>query len=548
MALSSANDSITLSNYKLEYNLDYYTNEFPAGTLVDLFDICELNFNTDDQYHRFSDSIVYTTLSNYKVQNSYNLNNRLVKKSASTILKFQPTVNSSSFKIAGESAQFLVKGFSPRPINIETDYYVDGPFHYGQTTPDTSVYQAPTNLRNYTSRRYASSILNCTSSKKIFIWRKNRGLGVAYSDDDGFSIDGNMLCVLTPRSLYSSDLYLPTNYQSQMPYIMTCILGGAGGGGSSGVDVFKFTSILGINGGYSRHSIYGGAGGGSGATLIMNLSFGTDSNPVGYLIEIGAGGAGGASAGKDATKDTYGRGVMNAGTGGGASYIYAYQYNGQNSDKQDVWQMKTVNGGYIYFAYAGGGGGGKAISSGEQPSYAKGGIAGTYASVAQEYFQVIASFNGAAGGHGGCEPGDSGDDRYETEKVLRVSLLEHPPASGDDISISNTQSQLGYVTFKTMEGLTSSKINFPSHWGNHISLGTLISHRYVDGASYIGAAGGGGSSLLGVGGLGRAWPDLTDGYGYGDGLLGSGGGGGDFGTDGGYRGGNGGDGYVIICY
>lgn len=553
MALSSDNDSITLSNYKIEYNLDYYTNKFSAGDLVDLFQICELNFNTDTSYHRFRDSIVYTTLSNYKVQNSYNLNNRLVKKSASTVFKFQPTVNSSSFKIAGKSAQFLVKGFSPRPINISTDYSVDGPFHYGQKTTDESVYQASTNLKNYYSRRYASSILNHYSSDTIFIWRKNQSIGCAYASGSDIIMDGISLCVLTPRYTDTSTLYLPTNYQSQMPYVMTCILGGAGGGGSSGVDVYNFPGILGaINNGYSRHSIYGGAGGGSGATLIMNLSFGTDTHPVGYLIKIGAGGAGGASAGDDATKDgRNGRGVMNAGTAGGASYIYAYQYNGQNSDKQDVWEMKEVNGSYTYFAHAGGGGGGKAISSTEaQPSYAEEGIAGTYSSVAQEYFQVIASFDGAKGGHGGCEPGSSDNDRYSAEKDLRASSLEYPAASGDDImlAVSHDQSSLGYVSFKTMEGLTSSKINFPSHWGNHISYGTLISHRYVDGTECVGAAGGGGSSLLAVGGLGRAWQNPDDGYGYADGSLGSGGGGGDFGTGGGYRGGHGGDGYVIICY
>ena len=544
MALSSDNDSITTSGYKLEYNLDYYTNKFPAGTLVDLFDICELNFNTDDKYHRFIDSIVYTTLSNYKVQNSYNLNNRLVKKSDSSVRKFQPTVNSSSFKIADESAQFLIKGFSPRPINIDTSYWVDGQYHYDLDSLDTdnSTYKTDINIKNSTSKYYASSILDCDYSNMIFIWRNNASLGIAYYDDGDFTLDSDMLCVLNPRSHFSSLLYLPTNYDSQMPYVVTCILGGAGGGGSSGVDLHKFSGFVGIRDGYSRHSIYGGAGGGSGATLIMNLSFGTDTNPIGYLIEIGAGGAGGAASGDDATKDTYGRGSMQAGKNGGASYIYAYSYSGKNVNNNALWTWKVVNGNYTYFASAGGGGGGKAISSGEQPSYAEGGIAGTHSSVAQEYFQVIASFNGAKGGHGGCDPGSSSDDRYPSETELRSSSLENPPASGDDImlAINNQQSNLGYVSFNTMAGLTSSKINFPSNYKNR--YGTLISHKYIDGTPYYGAAGGGASSLLSLGGLGRAWKDSTDG------SLGSGGGGGDFGTSGGYSGGYGGDGYVIIFY
>ena len=477
MALSDANDSITLSNYKIKYDLDYYTTDFTKNSMVDLFDICELNFNTYDYYHRFSESMVYTTLSNYKVNSSYSLNNRLVKKSDSSVRKFQPTVNSSSFKIDGESAQFLIKGFSPRPIVIQPNYKIDKAYHYNEDSTNDSIYQADINIKQNNAKSYASSIFDCDWSTKIFIWRKNKSLGFAYYDSDEFTMDSDMLCVTDPNYNYSSLLNLPTNYYSHMPYVVTCILGGAGGGGSSGVDLWKFAGFMGIADGYSRHSMYGGAGGGSGATLIMNLSFGTDTNPIGYLIEIGAGGAGGAS-GTEATKDTYGRGSMNAGNNGGASYIYAYSYAGKNANNQDLWSMKVVNGNYTYFAYAGGGGGGRAISSGEQPSYAEGGIAGTHSNVAQEYFQVIASFNGAQGGHGGCEQGSTSDDRYASEEGLRsAGSLDNPPASGWDImeAVNINQSRLGYVSFNTMASYSSSKIYFPSHSNSDVG-GTLISH------------------------------------------------------------------------
>lgn len=536
MALSDANDLITLSNYKIKYDLDYYTNKFPAGTLVDLFQICELNFNTGFNYHRFSESMVYTTLSDYKVKDSYNLNNRLVKKSASNIHKFQPTVNSSSFKIEDQSAEFLIKGFSPRPIRINTVYSVDSQYHYGKdsTNTDGSTYKTDiTKIRNSSSKYYATSVLNCDYSTSIFIWRQNGGLGVSY--EGSFTKDGDNLYVLDSGSIWSSTLYLPDNYQSQMPYVMTCILGGAGGGGSSGVDLYDFGTLF--NTGYTRYARYGGAGGGSGATLIMNLSFGTDRQPIGYLIEIGNGGAGGSGR-KDAT-DEYGRGSMQAGSNGGASYIYAYSYN----KNTDTWVIKRVNGNPTYFAYAGGGGGGGAIASDiEKPSYASAGAAGTYYTVSQEYFQLITGINGATGGHGGSHPGNYKNARYDSEEDLRSAVLENPPASGDSILISSSsQSKLGYIAFNTMAGLNSSQINFPSNY--KINVGTLISHKFKsDDTPYFGAAGGGASSLLALGGLGRAWNASTAG------ALGSGGGGGDFGTDGGYAGGDGGDGYVIICY
>jgi len=267
--------------------------------------------------------------------------------------------------------------------------------------------------------------------------------------------------------------------------VFTCI--GGGGGGRSGwcLDIT------------SRSGGAGGASGGFTRLLIPAIAL-----PDVFYVQVGKGGAGGASATTSAT--------ANLGSNGTPSYVSI-------APSTDA----------IYVAcYANGGGGGVTTGSGTNA----GGIAAVVATQASALMSGLGQFFALAGQTGSAGGNTSGTITYPTTGLL----LSGGGAGAGNVSNGTSVPVPTQTSFSLISTRTGGTAGNPGGAGadGMFLLQPLIS---------IGGAGGGASNNTTVGG------NVAGGRG-GNGGLGSGGGGGGAGqvTAGSGAGGDGGDGLVII--
>lgn len=335
---------------------------------------------------------------------------------------------------------------------------------------------------------------------KFLIQRENN----RFTIDSEVEISGNYAELAdTQNTEYyrTNQLGLPTNVTA--PYMMLLLVGGAGGGGSSGTDIYHYAAIA---GGYNAKDVHGGAGGGGGGVGVFVLDF---SSCDGFVISVGSGGSGGSAGSKASGGSSGGSGSQNAGSAGGSTTVYAATSCGGGTFS--ITKIITC----------GGGAGGGTSTTTSYGSRAQGGSGGKVTHHDNNtYSYLVGSTSGGSGGFGGASTSDA--DR-NSEATLREDCSWGPGGG------SGTGQQQYYMT------------------GNSKIISTLCSTPAQDSVSgknsngYYGAGGNGGSSLN-KGAKAVIWGPASDG------TYGAGGSGGDFGTDGGYAGGKGGDGFFALYY
>ncbi len=297
----------------------------------------------------------------------------------------------------------------------------------------------------------------------------------------------------------TNQLGLPTNVSA--PYMMLLLVGGAGGGGSSGTDIYQYGW-----GGYNAKDVHGGAGGGGGGIGVFVLDF---SSCDGFVISVGSGGSGGSAGSKATGGSSGGSGSQNAGFDGGDTVVYAAIRD--SGKKFSITKIITC----------GSGAGGGTSSTTTTGSRAQGGSGGKVTHHDNNtYSYCVGSSSGGSGGNGGAS---TSDKDFTKETNLRGTAY-WAPGNG-----AGTGQQQYYMTANSN---IISTLCATSAQGEANSANS---------SGYYGAGGNGGSSLD-KGAKAVVWGPANNG------ALGAGGSGGDFGTDGGYAGGKGGDGFFALYY